>query len=105
MGALHLCTAVRSVRRDAGCWRQPYRSPTRLEVLESLRKSRTNRRVTPALLREVADVYRDALADGRHPTREVKDHYFVSERQAGNYVQRARAAGFLAPTTPGKKGG
>jgi hypothetical protein len=72
-------------------------------TVDVLRKSRANRKITPDFLREVAEVYKANLATG--PTRAVRERFFVSERQAGGYVQRARRLGFLPPTTPGKKRG
>jgi hypothetical protein len=73
--------------------------------LDVLRRSRANRKLTPEFLRQVAEVYREALRTGRAPTQAVKSRFFVSERMAGGYVQRARKAGLLPPTTPGKKRG
>jgi hypothetical protein len=71
------------------------------ESLDSLRRARANRKVTPELLQEVAAVYREHLATG--PTKAVRARFFVSQRMASNYVQRARRAGLLPPTSPGKK--
>ena len=70
---------------------------------QTLRSVRSNRRITTALLSDVAEVYRSHLATG--PTKAVREQFFVSERTAANYVQRARQAGLLPPTTPGKKRG
>jgi hypothetical protein len=61
---------------------------------------RERRRITPELLRQVADVY---LANPATPTKAVHERFFVSMRQATNYVQAAEAAGYLPPTTRGKK--
>jgi hypothetical protein len=58
------------------------------------------RRVTPDLLRRVADVYR---ANPDAPTRAVAETFGVSARTAGNYVHDARAAELLPPVEP--KGG
>jgi hypothetical protein len=65
------------------------------------RKGKGKRSLTPAFLARVAEIYRANLADG--PTRAVRATFMVSERTASDYVQRARRAGLLPPTTPGKK--
>lgn len=59
------------------------------------------RTVTPQLLEAVAKVYR-ANIDNK-PTNAVEASFAVSYRTAGRYVQLARGAGLLPPTTPGKK--
>jgi hypothetical protein len=69
-------------------------------ALRSLQEQRGRRRLTPQLLRQVADVY---LTNPAAPTKAVRERFFVSMRQATNYVQAAEAAGFLPPTTRGKK--
>lgn len=72
----------------------------RPEAVAAVRGARGNRKVTDALLREVAEVYRSNMDA---PTKAVRERYFVSERMASKYVQAARARGFLPPTTQGKK--
>ncbi len=59
------------------------------------------KKITPKFLREVAQVYREHT--GRAPTEAVQLHFGVGYRAAAGYVQKARAAGLLPPTTPGKK--
>jgi hypothetical protein len=66
---------------------------------EARRKSR--RKVTPELLAEVAQLYRDYLDDG--PWQAIQDRYGVSASTAGRYVLLARRAGLLPPTDPGKR--
>lgn len=75
----------------------------RPEALAAIQRMRARRRMTPAFLREVAETYRANLDSG--PTKAVRHRYFLSERAASKYVQEARAAGFLPPTTPGRKKG
>jgi hypothetical protein len=70
-------------------------------VLQRARSGAAVRSITPELLTRVAQIYRENL-DGK-PTRAVREHFMVGERMASDYVQRARAAGLLPPTTPGKK--
>jgi hypothetical protein len=61
-----------------------------------------SRGATPGELQLVADVYR-ANIDG-NPTRAVKEDLgYASDRTAARRVERARAAGLLPPTTPGKR--
>jgi hypothetical protein len=67
----------------------------------ALKQSRSARRITPEFLQSVADVYVANI--DQNPTQAVRRHYFVSERMASEYVQRARRAGLLPPTTPGRK--
>ncbi|WP_343598894.1 hypothetical protein [Mycobacterium sp.] len=52
-------------------------------------------------LQKVADIYREHLAE--HPTEAVRRAFGYSPRTAARYVERARAAGLLPPTTRGKK--
>lgn len=69
------------------------------DVLASARQgrkfARTARRtkITPAKLREVADVYRAAQTA---PVRAVAEHFGKQRRMATLYVQRARAEGYLS---------
>jgi len=70
-------------------------------VLHDARKGHGARRLTPALLAEVAQVYRARIDD--RPTAAVAAAFGVAHRTAALYVQRAREAGLLPPTTRGKK--
>jgi len=69
-------------------------------ALETLQQRRGRRRLTPQFLRQVADVY---LANEGAPTKAVRERFFVSMRQATNYIKAAEAAGLLPPTTPGRR--
>ncbi|MGH3679144.1 MAG: hypothetical protein ACRDT2_02495 [Natronosporangium sp.] len=62
----------------------------------ALRPTR-RRRMTRALLREVAEVYRAAITEGEAPTKAVADRYGVSHRTAGRWVAEARQRGELGP--------
>lgn len=62
------------------------------------------RKLTDDLLREVAEIYRAAIAEGRHPTTAVRDALMVSHSQAAKYVSRARKRGYLGPTSAGRAG-
>lgn len=72
-----------------------------LEAVRAARKGRP-RTMTPALLAEVATIYRDHV-DGT-PTAEIKRRFKVSDRTARLYVQRAREAGLLGGSIPGRAG-
>jgi hypothetical protein len=69
-------------------------------LLHDARKGVGARRITPALLAEVAEVYRAHV--GSRPTASVAAAFGVAHRTAALYVQRAREAGLLPPTTRGK---
>jgi hypothetical protein len=82
------------------------KSPERPRIVRSaIRQSqtaRTSRRVviTDALLREVVEIYGANIQ--HEPTQAVADHFGKKHRTAALYVQRAREAGLLPPTTRGK---
>lgn len=59
------------------------------------------RRSTAERLRQAAEVYRAAARDGRPPTKAVAEHFGIKQGNASNLVARARAAGFLPPTSSG----
>lgn len=55
--------------------------------------------------KEVAEVYRKAIAERRPPRRAVADHNpYYTEAAAKRWIAEARKRGFLGPTVPGKKG-
>lgn len=70
-------------------------------AVERARRRRPPRKLTPEYLQRVADIYRDNIAD--RPTTAVSEQLEVNYRSALDYVQRARRAGLLPPTTPGRK--
>lgn len=55
------------------------------------------RRMTRKLLREVAEVYRQALVEGEAPTVAVREHFQVSHSTAARWVGQARKVGELGP--------
>lgn len=59
------------------------------------------RRSTAERLRRVAEVYRQALADGSPPVQAVAREFSIADTSASNLVARTRAAGFLPPASPG----
>jgi hypothetical protein len=72
-----------------------------VQQIAAARKGRHARSVTPGFLQEVAEVYRSNIKG--NPTQAVQTAFSVSKRMASEYVKRAREAGLLPPTTPGKK--
>ena len=68
------------------------------------RDARASRKVkiTDALLREVASVYRANVND--RPTEAVAEHFGRQHRTATQYIKRARERGFLGPAIKGKAG-
>ena len=71
-------------------------------VVDRLRRA-TRRRVTDALLREVADTYRANI--GRAPTAAVAEAFDVSYRTAGDYVRQARDRHYLGESIKQGKAG
>jgi len=51
---------------------------------------------------KVADAYTKARRAGESPTKAVASRFHVSYPTAANWVARARAMGFLPPTSPGR---
>jgi hypothetical protein len=87
---------------NAVVWKERQRtdsaiSYTMASAIELQESSSTRRPITPDRLTEVARVYRDALADGRHPTQAVADELHISDAYARKLVSRARDEGSLGP--------
>lgn len=73
-----------------------------VDAVANVRRVRTGRRRVPkGRAEEVAKIYRQHV-DGR-PTEAIQNAFGVSHRTAARYVQDARKAGLLPPTTPGRK--
>jgi hypothetical protein len=72
-----------------------------LKTMQRARSGKATRTITPELLARVAQIYRANVPD--RPTLAVQRAFMVSPRMASEYVQRARRAGLLPPTSPGKK--
>lgn len=66
--------------------------------------TRRRDRVTDALLREVATVYRDAQEAGEPPTKAVAAHFYKSHSSAARWVGFARKAGHLPPVSSRETG-
>lgn len=80
-------------------WSKPVNDRTALADIRRVRSGRA--RVSRERLEKVADVYRRHV-DAR-PTEAVARAFGVSHRTAARYVDHARKAALLPPTSPGKK--
>lgn len=60
------------------------------------------RPITPAFLRDVATVYREAVEAGRPPNRAIQDRYGRSRSAVSQWLRQAREAELLPPTEPGR---
>lgn len=61
------------------------------------------RRTTPERLERVADLYREAVATGDPVARHVGDGMGVGVKRASDLIAKARKAGLLPPSPPGRK--
>lgn len=86
---------------DASGRRGRLGTPAVLAAVRSSRKGRP-RTMTPALLAEVAAIYREHVDE--KPSAEIARRFSVSPRTARLYVQRAREAGLLGGSIPGQAG-
>jgi Family of unknown function (DUF6214) len=93
------CSVVDSTG-DGTVWSKPVDDHTARADIRRAMPGRP-RTITPELLQKVAETYRNHLSD--KPTEAVKRSFGVEHRTAARYVQRAREAGLLPPTVPGKK--
>ena len=76
---------------------QPVYNAKELKALTKEIQKTTRRKVTPALLKQVADIYLSAetsFPKGK-PIEEIKDTLNVSHRRAQEYAQLAREANYL----------
>ncbi|MFY1673698.1 DUF6214 family protein [Plantactinospora sp. WMMB334] len=74
------------------------------QKVSELPQPQRRRSTTPDLLRETAEVYRKAVAEGHPPTLAVSEHFTVSHRTAARWVSQARREGFLGPAQGTKAG-
>ena len=76
---------------------QPVYNATELKALTKEIQKTTRRKVTPALLKQVAEIYLQAETSfprGK-PIEDIKDTFNVSHRRAQEYAQLAREANYL----------
>jgi hypothetical protein len=72
---------------------------------EALLERRARRSLDDEFLREVAEVYRDALARGASTQRAIRERWPTTEANARRWVARARQAGHLGPAPGRRRGG
>ncbi|GAB4582182.1 hypothetical protein [Nocardia sp. IFM 10818] len=72
-----------------------------VKVVERQRRAPGHREITPEVLAQVAQIYRDNIE--RAPTAAVGRAFGLKPRMASTYVQKAREHGYLPPTKQGKK--
>jgi len=98
-------------RRELAAHPEQYEGMVRPAVNDSERRvtkktvqahRRRHQKVTEAVLKEVAEVYRGNLHD--RPTQAVREHFGVKQSTASWYVRRARDAGYLGEALNGKAG-
>jgi hypothetical protein len=92
-------TLVADAAEDAGS-----DVPAAIRAATTVPVTRRRDRVTDALLRAVADVYREAWTNGEPPTKAVATHFYKSHSTAARWVHLAREAGHLGPAD-GSRGG
>lgn len=86
-------------RRIAAQWREDT-----AEEREAFNSTRRGRDLGDDRYREVAEVYAQAVQEGRSPTKAVADHFTVEKSTAAKRVARARERGFLPKTSRGRVG-
>jgi hypothetical protein len=69
-----------------------------------MRMGRSRVKTDETRLRRVADLYRAALAEGHRVTKLIEDEEHVSDLTAYGLIAKARKAGYLPRTAPGRKG-
>jgi hypothetical protein len=74
---------------------------TRTRARAAARGARAPRKITPEFLQQVAQVYRDNIH--HEPLGHVAKRFNRRKSSAAQYVRAARVAGYLPPTTKGKK--
>lgn len=73
-----------------------------IKALQKTIDKRLRKKITPELLRKVAEIYTEAGLRNEKPVKAVQEFYKCAYRTAQDYVTYARQQGFLPPTTPGK---
>lgn len=76
---------------------------TRSELSELTKTINTTLRkqITPKYLKHIANVYTQAVKDGKNPIQAIMDSERVKHRTASDYATKARKLGLLPETTPG----
>ena len=76
---------------------------TRSELSDLTKTINTTLRkqITPEYLQHIADVYTQAVQNGKNPIQAIMDSERVKHRTASDYATKARKLGLLPETTPG----
>lgn len=76
---------------------------TRAELQELNKTINTalRRRITPEYLQHIANIYTQAVLDGKNPIQTIMDSERVKHRTASDYATKARARHLLPETDPG----
>jgi hypothetical protein len=59
------------------------------------------KRITPEYLEHIANIYTQAVKDGKNPIQAIMDSERVAHRTASDYASKARELGLLPETKPG----
>jgi hypothetical protein len=59
------------------------------------------KRITPEYLEHIANIYTQAVKDGKKPIQVIMDSERVAHRTASDYASKARELGLLPETKPG----
>ena len=76
---------------------------TRSELSDLTKTINTTLRkqITPKYLKHIADIYTQAVKDGKNPIQAIMDSERVKHRTASDYATKARKLGLLPETKPG----
>ena len=76
---------------------------TRSELSDLTKTINTTLRkqITPKYLKHIADIYTQAVKDGKNPIQAIMDTERVKHRTASDYATKARKLGLLPETQPG----
>jgi hypothetical protein len=72
-----------------------------LQELNKTINTALRRRITPEYLQHIANIYTQAVLEGKNPVQAIMDSERVEHRTASNYGSRARKLGLLPDTVPG----
>ena len=74
---------------------------TELKQLSKTINTRLRKRITPEYLQHIAELYTQAVIDGKKPIQAIMDSEHVAHRTASEYASKARILELLPDTVPG----